>query len=284
MWTLLMLPFQSRRLQAVGTLSLWVSLWLAPAQVAVSQAQPASASATAQILGPGQVVASGVVPDEATRQSILSRLREVYGAQRVVDQITVGSVVAPPQWREHVNQLLSSDLKQVSKGQLSIKGNTIEVQGDVANEATRQQIASVMATRLNPTYTVRNGLRVAANDQGKLDQTLANRIVEFEPGSATLTPSGVQILDEMARVLADMTGRRFEIVGHTDADGARGGNVALSMARAMTVKDHLATRGIRTESMATLGMGPDRPVASNTTPEGRARNRRIEFRVLPEGQ
>jgi OOP family OmpA-OmpF porin len=56
------------------------------------------------------------------------------------------------------------------------------------------------------------------------------------------------------------------------------------MARAMTVKDHLATRGIRTEAMATLGMGPDRPVASNATPEGRARNRRIEFRVLPEGQ
>ncbi|HRH16568.1 MAG TPA: OmpA family protein [Aquabacterium sp.] len=246
----------------------------------MAQALPASA----QILGPGQVVASGVVPDEATRQSILVRLRELYGAQRVVDQITVGSVVAPPQWRDHVNHLLSSDLKQISKGQLSIKGNTIDVQGDVANEATRQQVASVMATRLNPTYTVRNGLRVVANEQVKLDQTLGNRIVEFEPGSATLTPSGVQILDEMAGVLADMSDRRFEIVGHTDADGARGSNVALSMARAMTVKDHLAARGIRAESMATLGMGPDRPVASNTTPEGRARNRRIEFRVLPSGQ
>jgi OOP family OmpA-OmpF porin len=240
---------------------------------------PTPTPTSAQILGPGQVVVSGTVPDEATRAAVVGRLRELYGAQRVVDQLTLGAVVAPPQWREHVQKLLSPSIQQVSKGQLSIKGHTVEVQGEVANEATRQQVASDMALSLNPTYMVRNNLRVAASDQVLLDQTLANRIIEFEPGSAVLRPAGVMILDEMAAVLARMRERRFEVLGHTDADGPRPANVALSMARAMAVKTYLAGKGIPAEHIATLGLGPDHPVASNATPDGRARNRRIEFKV-----
>jgi OOP family OmpA-OmpF porin len=251
----------------------------AGAQTAGAGGASTSATPSAQILGPGQVVVSGTVPDEATRVAVLGRLRELYGAQRVVDQLTLGAVVAPPQWREHVQKLLSPSIQQVSKGQLSIKGHTVEVQGEVANEATRQQVASDMATSLNPTYMVRNNLRVAANDQVLLDQTLANRIIEFEPGSAVLRPAGVMILDEMAAVLARMRERRFEVVGHTDADGPRPSNVALSMARAMAVKTYLAGKGIPADHIATLGLGPDQPVASNATPDGRARNRRIEFKV-----
>lgn len=246
----------------------------------VAQAQSGVSTPTpAQILGPGQVVASGTVPDEATRQAVLTRLRELYGAQRVVDQLTLGSVVAPPQWREHVQKLLSPSLQQVSKGRLSIKGNTVDVQGEVSNEAVRQQVASDMASSLNPTYLVRNNLRVVTNDQAVLDQTLANRIIEFEPASAVIRPAGLLILDEMAEVLARMRERRFEVVGHTDAEGARAANVSLSMARAMAVKNYLAGKGIPPDHIATLGLGPDQPVASNATPEGRARNRRIEFKV-----
>ena len=242
-------------------------------------AQTPPSSGGAQIQGPGQVVVAGTVPDEATRIAVITRLRELYGAERVVDQLSLGSVVAPPQWSQHVQKLLSPSLKQVSHGQLSVQGQTVDLKGEVGNEAVRQQLASEMAQSLNPTYTVRNGLRVAVREQAVVDQALANRIVEFEPGSAVLRPAGLLILDEMAAALARLPGRRFEVIGHTDAQGSHASNVSLSLARAQAVKGYLVSKGLSADSLSTSGLGPDQPVASNATDEGRARNRRIEFRV-----
>lgn len=244
-----------------------------------SSSGPSAAPLSAGTARSGPVVASGTVPDEATRAAVIGRLRELYGADRVVDQLSLGSVVAPALWRDHVNKLLSPALKQVSHGQLAIQGQTVEIRGEVPNEALRQQLASDMAQSLNPTYTVRNGLRVAVQDQTVVDQALANRIVEFEPGSAVLRPASLPLLDEMAAVMARLKERRFEVIGHTDADGARAANVSLSLARAQAVKTYLTGKGLPADRIAISGMGPDQPVASNATEAGRARNRRIEFRV-----
>ena len=243
----------------------------------------AAASATAaprEAAAPGKVVVTGVVPDESTRQAILGRVREVYGADRVVDQMGVDNLVAPPHWSQNVQKLISPELKRVSRGQLRISGNVVDVTGEVENEALRQQVLSHMSGQLNPTYTVRNGLRVAAAGQEVVDATLANRIIEFEPGNATLTPKGVQVLDQLLPVLRQLDGRKFEVIGHTDTLGTRPFNIALSGARADSVKDYLMSKGIPADRVQTSGAGPDRPVASNDTPEGRARNRRIELRVM----
>jgi OmpA-OmpF porin, OOP family len=237
----------------------------------------AAASAQTQ----GKVLVSGTVPDEATRAAILAKVQEVYGAERVVDQLGVGNLVAPPNWSQHVQKIITPDLKAVSQGQLRISGNIVEVVGSVANEAQRQQLASRMVSSLgNPTYTVRNGLRVGSPGQEQLDAALANRVIEFQPGNSQLTPSGMQVLDELLPLLAKFSGRRFEIVGHTDAAGVHEQNTALSLARANAVKTYLVTRGIAPAQIVTAGVGPDRPIADNATAEGRARNRRIEFRVL----
>ncbi len=228
---------------------------------------------------PGQVVASGTVADEASKTAVLAKLREVYGADKVLDQITIGQVTTPANWGDYVQKLITPDLKQVSKGQLKIDGTTVSVRGEVANEAQRQRIASDFATRLNPTYTVTNGLRVSAADQGVLDRTLANRIVEFESGQAVLTPAGRAILDEMGAAMLKLNGQKVEIIGHTDNVGLRTSNQNLSQARAEAVRNYLAGKGIPAETLVASGSGPDRPIASNDTVEGRARNRRIEFRM-----
>lgn len=228
---------------------------------------------------PGQVLASGTVPDEATKASVLARLRELYGDDKVVDQISVGQVAMPANWNGYVQKLLSPDLKQISRGQLKIDGTTVSLRGEVANEAQRQKIASDVATSLNPTYTVNNGLRVSSSEQGILDSALANRTVEFESGKATLTPAGRAILDEMIRAMQKVKGRKVEIIGHTDNVGLRATNLGLSQARADAVKAYMAANGINGDLLSASGQGSDRPVAGNDTPEGRARNRRIEFRI-----
>jgi OmpA-OmpF porin, OOP family len=226
------------------------------------------------------VIVSGTVPDETTRQAILAKVRALYGADRVVDQLGVGNVVAPPNWSDHVQKLLTPELKQITSGALTIDGNNLQVRGEVSNEALRQQIVSDFATRLNPTYVIKNGLRVGAGEQQLLDKTLANRIIEFESGSALLTPRGAKILDEMAAVMQKLGKQSIQILGHTDSQGQAETNLILSQSRADAVRRYLINRNVAGDRLAASGLGAAEPIASNSTVEGRARNRRIEFRIV----
>jgi OOP family OmpA-OmpF porin len=226
------------------------------------------------------IVVSGTVPDEPTKAALLARLREVYGAARIVDQLAVGAVSSPANWSEYLQKLIGPNLKLISGGQLKVDGNNVSLRGDVANEGQRQQIASEIAGSLNPTYVVNNALRVVARDQGVLDAALANRIIEFESGKATLTDSGKLILDQMSDALLRLKDKKVQVIGHTDNAGSHAGNLSLSQARAEAVKAYVTSRGVRPELVSVSGEGPDRPVADNRTAEGRARNRRIEFKVV----
>ena len=228
---------------------------------------------------PGQVLVNGSVPDEASKAAMLARVRELYGADRVVDQVSIAPVSLPPNWNSYVHKLIGPNLKLISKGEIKIDGTNVTLRGEVANEAQRQQIASDFATSLNPSYTVNNGLRVSAAEQNLLDETLAKRIIEFESGKATLTDSGKGILDEMAAAMQKVKGKKVEVIGHTDNVGLRDSNLALSHARAQAVRSYLADKGISQDMVMVSGQGPDRPVAENSSADGRARNRRIEFRI-----
>ena len=230
---------------------------------------------------PGQVVASGTVPNEATKVDVLNRLQRIYGVGNVIDRIDVGGVVAPPNWSEHVGKLIDAPLKQINRGQLEIDGTQIRLQGEVQNEASRQQIASTFATALNPTYRIVNGLRVSAgsDEQGMLDNVLRDRVVEFETGSTRLTARGQAVLNDVADVLPKLRADKVQIIGHTDSVGSRTTNLALSQARADAVKAYLVDKGLPVSRFEAMGAGPDQPVASNNTPDGRAKNRRIELRA-----
>lgn len=242
-----------------------------------AQGSPATARPTED---QGKVIASGSVPDEASRAAILARLRDLYGAPNVVDRLEVGGVVPPPNWLENMTKILTPNLKQVRKGQLQVSGTQVALKGNVANEALRQQVVSEIATSLNPTYSIDNGLLVAGGEaQGVLDKTLSNRVVEFESGAATLTPAGRAVLDEMGGAIKQIGAPKVQLIGHTDSQGNRQANVALSLARANTVRSYLIDKGIPAEALSASGSGPDQPVASNDTVEGRAKNRRIEFRL-----
>jgi OOP family OmpA-OmpF porin len=239
---------------------------------------PAPAAAPAAMAAP--IVVSGTLADEASKAALLGRLRHVFGAERVLDQLSVGPVSSPPSWNEHLNKLVGPSLKLVSHGQLKVDGSAVSLRGDVANEAQRQQIAADLAAVLTTGYTVNNGLRVAASEQSVLDAALANRTIEFESGKATLTDSGRAICDQMSVALLKLKDKKVELIGHTDNAGARASNLSLSQARAEAVKAYVTGKGIRAEAISVSGEGPDRPVADNRSAEGRARNRRIEFKVV----
>jgi OOP family OmpA-OmpF porin len=266
------MPYTSAVLRCVAALPTAL-LALALSTTCTAQTSPTTSAAK-------PVIVSGTVPDEATRQAILSSVRAVYGVDNVVDQIGVGSVVAPPNWTSYVQRLITPDLKQISSGGLNVDGNNVNVRGEVTNEVQRQQLVSDFAMRLNPTYVVKNGLRVGAGEQQLLDKTLANRIVEFESGSSKLAPQGAQLLDEMATAILHVGKHHIQIVGHTDTNGHPDANQVLSQSRAESVRRYLIDKGLDAGSLDAQGMGAQEPIASNTTADGRARNRRIEFRIV----
>jgi OOP family OmpA-OmpF porin len=99
---------------------------------------------------PAPIVVSGTVGDDASKAALLARLRVVYGAERIVDQLVVGHVSTPPDWDVHLAKLIGPNLKLISRGQLQVDGTSVSLRGDVASEAQRTQIAGDIALALDP--------------------------------------------------------------------------------------------------------------------------------------
>jgi OOP family OmpA-OmpF porin len=127
------------------------------------------------------------------------------------------------------------------------------------------------------------GTKVDANgcpDLFKGGQSLVLDGVNFETARSVLTPDSRDILDRVAATLVANPDVRIEVSGHTDSRGSRDMNRGLSRARAQSVLDYLAMQGVARDRMVAAGYGPDQPIDSNDTAEGRARNRRVELRKL----
>jgi len=117
-------------------------------------------------------------------------------------------------------------------------------------------------------------------------QTADNRLmlnipsdISFDTGSARIKPGFFPILDSFANSLQNNPGTQVTIIGHTDNTGSDAINNPLSVNRAASTRDYLASRGIPYQRIQIDGRGSYEPVASNNTPADRARNRRVEIFV-----
>ncbi len=104
--------------------------------------------------------------------------------------------------------------------------------------------------------------------------------VEFEFNSARLTQGSYPMLFYTFEVLQNHPDIKVEIEGHTDNIGSNEFNMWLSQKRAQTVKDYLVSKGIDANRMVVKGYGEEQPRATNKSAEGRALNRRIEFKII----
>ena len=117
---------------------------------------------------------------------------------------------------------------------------------------------------------------------GSGDLLLRVHGLDFAVGSASLQADQTDLVDRLADAVRQFPGAPVRLEGHTDDTGARDANLRLSRRRAESVAAALAGRlGLDVSVFATEGYGPDRPVALNATPEGRALNRRIDVVISP---
>lgn len=118
------------------------------------------------------------------------------------------------------------------------------------------------------------GIEVARTEDNQLRVNVPSDI-SFAVGRADLQPALRPVLDQFAQGLDATTVVR--IVGHTDSTGSDAINEPLSLERARTVSNYLQDRGVPASRLEIAGRGSREPVADNTTPEGRAQNRRVEI-------
>jgi OOP family OmpA-OmpF porin len=116
---------------------------------------------------------------------------------------------------------------------------------------------------------------------GQSRPPLVLRGVTFETARADLKVESYAVLNDVVASLLANPDVRIEIAGHTDAVGSAAYNLSLSTSRAAAVRAYLIAGGVSADRLTSRGYGEDVPVAPNSTPEGRAQNRRVELHKLP---
>lgn len=125
------------------------------------------------------------------------------------------------------------------------------------------------------------GVDVRPVDNGKAILVTLPDGVTFDSDSYMLKPEFRPTLDKIAENLTQNPDSLIDVYGHTDSTETQQHNQTLSENRARTVGDYLTTRGISASRIRTQGFGSSLPLASNDTFEGRARNRRVEIKIVP---
>ena len=107
---------------------------------------------------------------------------------------------------------------------------------------------------------------------------LSSLRIQFESESSVIAEESLEILNQIADVLISFPETIVSIEGHTDSTGMSESNLALSLARATTVRSYLVDRGVSVFMLRAKGFGENMPIAENESAAGRATNRRIEFK------
>jgi|CXWL01.1.fsa_nt_gi outer membrane protein OmpA-like peptidoglycan-associated protein len=129
-------------------------------------------------------------------------------------------------------------------------------------------------------------LRALFGLQLKIDYTSEGLVVRvpeimvFDAGQSQVRPEALPALRTIAEFLKSSPDNKVDVRGYTDASGSRDGNMALSEERALAVMRFLAGHDIDPRRLTYRGLGAQQPISSNATPEGRAKNRRVEVVVL----
>lgn len=167
------------------------------------------------------------------------------------------------------------------EGQYDVVVTTKDLAGNVSTDTTTNELV----IKFKSTEQLGSALEEQPRPlnpylcQSEFNSLLTGSGVEFEGGRAELTRAGKNLVDALAGIAARCPGARIEVGVHTDSVGDFSVNRRLSQARASSVVQHLINRGIDRERLSGVGYGEIRPIATNRTESGRAKNRRVEMFV-----
>ncbi len=255
---------------------------------------------------------TGSAPDLAAKIALEKAAAAVAPSAKIVDDLVIASGAPAGVDFTAAASFAIGQLKSLVSGVASLNDAALSVTGQAASAANGAAIKSGLAA-------LPAGLKLALDDvktpappppppppppspmptpaaeaaapgqtaepikaedcQSQLASLMSGPHIEFESGKAKISAASADVLKTFASVATRCQVGEIEISGHTDSEGPDGVNIALSRARAEAVTVELVSRGVPADRLKAVGYGSAKPVASNDTEEGRAKNRRIEFNV-----
>lgn len=235
------------------------------------------------VLSNGTLRLTGTVPDRATKDALVRQAyNKIYPPriQGIEDNLQVANTEAPAGYIQvalrGVNTVSRCDTgrAEFEQGRFSLR---CELPDSEAEAVRAQAIASVPFGTVDRIDILPNEAVESCEEQ--LSSLLDTARIEFDSNSAIIDGASNDLLDRVAAAVRDCPGT-LRIEGHTDSTGTDDENLTLSRNRAFAVRSALIARNVNPKNLIAEGYGASRPVSSNTSPEGRARNRRIEIRVV----
>ncbi len=244
--------------------------------------------------GDGELILSGKVASEAERAEILAIARQYY-ARTVRDEMQVAGDPHPG-WLDGVRVGLPH-FANFRTGEMAFEPEEtgLSFEGEASGSTIaylQQDLATIDGPYPVTVFTDTVQVNVdeirdidfeadpVAACQTAFDAVMETNKVYFETGLANISRESGLTLDKVMAVAGrcdpDLV---FEVGGHTDSTGAREANISLSEARARAVRDYMVSAGFSPSRLTVIGYGPDEAVQSNDTDDGRAKNRRIGFKV-----
>ena len=218
--------------------------------------------------------------------------------------LAVAAILGALWWWLYRPQTQALDLARADNGRLQLavvgyEGQVRSLEGQVADlqsvRAELQKASVELQQKVQEKETELSSLRGAQDElvSGLKSEIESNQVqvqrfrdqlrvdlvdeVLFDSGEAEVKPAGKAVLQKVGDILKKTEGRKIEVQGHTDNTGARRVNMRLSKARAEAVEKFLEANGVSPSQLTAKGYGPDKPIASNKTKDGRAQNRRVEL-------
>ncbi len=151
-------------------------------------------------------------------------------------------------------------------------------QGAVIGAATGALLGGTIGNRLDKQAKELEAVAETQRTENGIVTTLKDNIL-FDSGKAALKPIAYDSVNQIADIIKKYPEDRVIVVGYTDSVGSDASNQALSMQRAQSVRLAMIERGVPASSVEAVGMGEAKPVATNDTAEGRAKNRRVELQI-----
>jgi peptidoglycan-binding protein ArfA len=239
------------------------------------------------------ITLSGDFPDDSAKAALVKSLKGALGPRvNIIDQIKINPNVDALDFANAGP--IFQDSASITDFSLTVNVDTVTLAGTAASADQKNAIDQAAAhtwSNLNVVdHLVVNGPAPprgppgppASNPCDNLQAAVAavtRGPVTFANDGFSLTPADDQILTEVAAKLKACPNAHTTINGYTDTTGTEGINIPLSSQRANTVADFLVAHGVARDHLVVRGLGSIDPIASNDTPDGRAKNRRVEIVV-----
>ena len=225
----------------------------------------------------------GYMPSKESKALLFKKIQNLYGVLPI-DEVDIASG-EPKVWNALVLNLIK-EMKKFEMSSVNIIDQELHISGKIKTNQEKEEVEKSLNHFTKDGFKIHSHLvsmdAAARICQEKFNLLLGKEKIEFQSNKSSLKMNN-KLLEELSDIALLCPNVKIEIVGHTDSLGNDTKNLELSLSRAKAVVAKLFSLGIPLERLDAKGMGESRPIADNESKEGRAKNRRIEFKVIENG-